>query len=262
MRVRVLFLGVGGALLGCRGPALPGVEVARVNGVALMDAELRGSQKDVQVLVSREVLAQAARRQKLQEDPAVLFRLREAEREVLAQALEQRALAKATDEGALRAYHKEHAAELVTERVHVRHILVPLGARTETAARAEADSALARIRGGQGFVAVAADVAARVGLPPPRDPGWLTRESVDPAFFTAARTLKRGEVAGPVQTASGFHILEALDDPETVVPAFEEVRGRLAAEAAQRAHADLLNRARDGMTIDVKARGAELGDAR
>jgi hypothetical protein len=116
----------------------------------------------------------------------------------------------------------------------VRHLLV-FSARYETdatraAAREKAEAALARVRAGEAFSDVAAEVSEEPGadtraglLTPGREGSWVTE------FWTAAGALAPGEISPVVETQFGFHVLR-LEARDTVP--FAEARPRLALEVA------------------------------
>lgn len=117
----------------------------------------------------------------------------------------------------------------------VRHLIV-LSARYEpdeqrAQARAKAGRALERIRAGEPFPDVAAEVSEEPGaegrqglLQPGREGAWVDE------FWSAANALDEGAISGVVETQYGFHVLR-LEGRE-VVP-FAEVRPRIAREVAE-----------------------------
>lgn len=123
----------------------------------------------------------------------------------------------------------------------VRHLIV-LSERYESdtaraEARAKAERALERIRGGEPFPAVAAEVSEEPGaegreglLEPGREGAWV------PEFWSAASALDPGEISGVVETQYGFHVLR-LEDRDTVD--FEEMRPSVVLEVAELAGAAL-----------------------
>lgn len=116
----------------------------------------------------------------------------------------------------------------------VRH-LIALSERFEgrearMAARDKAARALARIRAGEPFPQVAAEVSEEPGaetreglLNPGRQGAWV------PEFWAAAVALEVGEVSPVVETQYGFHVIR-LEGKDTVP--FEEARPRVLLEAA------------------------------
>lgn len=127
-----------------------------------------------------------------------------------------------TDDDRLRRlYEASPEYELV-----VRHLVI-LSERWRTdaqrdSARARAAAALERIRGGEDFAAVAAEVSEEPGaaergglLRPGRRGDWVSE------FWDAASSLPVGGVSGVVETEYGFHVLKL--EERRVIP-FEEVR--------------------------------------
>ena len=117
----------------------------------------------------------------------------------------------------------------------VRHLIV-LSARYETAdtrarARAKAERALERIRAGEPFPDVAAEVSEEPGaegrqglLEPGRRGAWVDE------FWNAASALEVGAVSDVVETQYGFHVLRLEGRQE--VP-FPQVRDQVAMDAAR-----------------------------
>ena len=98
---------------------------------------------------------------------------------------------------------------------HILHILVatPDGASPQQieSARQRAEKYLAEINAGKDFRAVAQDqsdgrLALRGG-----DLGWRKADEVPTIFADAVASLPRGSVAGPLRSASGFHIIKLED---------------------------------------------------
>ena len=99
-------------------------------------------------------------------------------------------------------------AELPTtgEQVHARHILLQT--------REEADAALARLKGGEEFAAVAAELSQdTMSKEDGGDLGWFPRGQMLPEFEEAAFALQPGELSEVVETSAGFHIIQ-VDERE------------------------------------------------
>lgn len=226
-----------------------GVYLARRS--AAVDAEAAMAE-----LGPRALLAEAARRDGLEDDPAVKARLAASRREILAQAYLDRELATADREDALRSRYAAQKDALTRRRVHVAHVVFLIRDGQPVArerARSEAARAYARLSGGEPFEKVAKALsedpvsAARGG-----DLGTLAEGEVDAALFEAAAALRAGEISPPVETRYGFHVLRALAAPERVAPAFEDVRGSLAAAERSDAEQRLLARLRKDIGLEVR----------
>src|SRR5690606_1075757 len=98
-------------------------------------------------------------------------------------------------------------------------------------ARRKAERALERIRAGEPFPEVAAEVSEEPGaegrqglLQPGREGSWVSE------FWNAARALDPGEVSPVTETQYGFHVLRLEERRE--IP-FEEARNDVTLEVAE-----------------------------
>jgi len=182
------------------------------------------------------------------------------------------------DEEALRQEYEARKDEFgEPERRRARHILFTAqgsGDEGWSAARAEAEEVLERLDGGAAFAELAQEHSDdRASAEEGGDLGWFTRDDLAPAVTDAAFGMESGEVAGPVRSEFGYHLvrLEAVDAAE--VPPFEEVRDELARSLRQgRAerrfveateelanlayeHADTLQPASDALGLPIRETG-------
>lgn len=185
--------------------------------------ELRGAPPQMlypllldQLIAGRAVTA-AARRAGLDQDEAVRARIRRAEEQELQQAWLSREIASRVTEEAVRArYEREVANRPAEEEVRARHILVP----TESEAR----EALAEVRGGADFAAVAQRRSTGPGAREGGDLGFFRRGDMVPEFAEAAFALQAGQVSEtPVRSPFGWHVIKVEERRAAAPPAFEEV---------------------------------------
>ncbi|MDD5307640.1 MAG: peptidylprolyl isomerase [Deltaproteobacteria bacterium] len=142
-----------------------------------------------------------------------------------------------------RQYYNDQVREIrVKGTFEGAHVLVrvPEGARPAevAAARKKAEAILTRVRGGERFEDVAraeSDDKATVegggslGLKSPGQlPKVLDREFLD---------MEPGEVAGPIRTAAGFHVLKLVSREALGVQKFSEVKDRIMSQLAKDAMA-------------------------
>ncbi|WIG97358.1 peptidylprolyl isomerase [Myxococcus sp. SDU36] len=197
-------------------------------------------------LISRTRLAEQAVELGLDEREDVRARLAAARREILAQALLQHELKDATSEATLRARFEASKDTLARQQIHVRHIIVRLAADADAAtrrrARDRANVLYARIIGGEDFELVAREASqGEAGAAHTADMGIIQEGQVHPSFFEAAAALEKDELSKPFETPYGIHVVQALAPVETVIPSFDEVRGRLAADARSEAENRLMS---------------------
>jgi len=172
-------------------------------------------------IINARALAAAARAAGFERDEAVRARMRRAEEQELVKAYISRELAgRVTDERIRAAYDAEIRARPVEEEVRARHILVP----TETEAR----EALAEIRAGADFNAVAQRRSAGPGAREGGDLGFFKRGDMVPEFAEAAFALRPGQTsAAPVRSPFGWHIIRVDERRSSAPPPFEEARETL-----------------------------------
>ncbi len=98
---------------------------------------------------------------------------------------------------------------------HLRHILIatPDGASSEeiAAARKKAEDILQRLKNGEDFATLATRYSAGQQSLEGGDLGWLEAGQVPTLFIKDLATMEKGEVRGPYQAASGFHIIKLED---------------------------------------------------
>jgi len=127
-------------------------------------------------------------------------------------------------------YQESRDRFLEDEQRRARHILVPFG-DDEEAARAQAEALAARARAGEPFADLArqysddSSTAANGG-----DLGLLTQSQLPVKLGEAIFSMAQGDIAGPVRTQFGFHVIE-LDEirPGGPLP-LAEVRAELERE--------------------------------
>ncbi len=108
------------------------------------------------------------------------------------------------------------AAAPVTEW-NARHILV--------ATEEEAQAALARVNGDEDFAAVATEISTDPsGATNGGDLGWFGPGQMVGEFEQAVTDMTPGDVAGPIQTQFGWHIVKLEETRDRPLPTLEEVQ--------------------------------------
>ena len=140
-----------------------------------------------------------------------------------------------TDEKLREVYEEERARFETPEQRHARHILISVPEGQDDAARATAEGVVARLKGGEDFAAVAAEVSADAGtkaqggeLP------WLARGQLAGTFEDALFALQVGQISEPVRVDDGFHIIRLDEVRAGDVQPFEAVREEIASETKTR----------------------------
>jgi len=139
----------------------------------------------------------------------------------------------------------------VAEQIAAAHILIRAdaskGPAAETEARARAEALAERAKKGEDFAKLANDNTedpsgkGNGGQLPPFSKGQMV-----PEFEQAAFALSPGQIAGPIKTQYGYHVIKVTGKIPPHVKSFEEVKAQISADlAGRRAEAETERRARD-----------------
>lgn len=242
----------------------------------LIPAELREgiTGSEVRDILDRwvriELLYQRAQKDGLENDAPVAARLQEMRRDLLADELLQRELGnrvRVTNEELL-AYYRKHENEY-TEELQLKQVLVNT--------REEAEEVLALVRTGTPIEDLARQRSRDITASRGGDLGFLGKGAMNPAFEPHVFGLLPGQVAGPIPTTFGFHVVKVAAKRQAAEPlSFDAVRDEimhsLLLEKQQAAHQQLLDELRRttpvqmattyaGMPLEKSAQAAEPRDA-
>jgi peptidyl-prolyl cis-trans isomerase C len=141
--------------------------------------------------------------------------------------LDRTAATAVTEEGVQEAYKTRFADAEPSREYNAAHIIV----ETED----EAKTIKAEIDGGADFAETAKarskDGAAANG----GDLGWFGLQAMVQPFADAVAAMQPGEVAGPVQTEYGWHIVKLIESRLAEAPGIEDVRAELEGDLRQKA---------------------------
>jgi peptidyl-prolyl cis-trans isomerase C len=201
------------------------------------------------------VLAEQARREKLDQDAQFQMLLKFQADNMLASAMAGE-LSKANKPGDadLHKYYDEHKADF--QQAKVSHILVRFqGSQatlrpgqkelTEAEALAKAQSLRQRLDAGEDFAKIAAAESDDVGSGAKGgDLGMVTHGMTVPAFEEAAFALKPGELSQPVKTQFGYHLIKLISiDAKPFEAVRADIERQLSPPLLQKAIAELEKKA-------------------
>ncbi len=141
------------------------------------------------------------------------------------------------DEAELRAYYERNQkAYAQPEEIRVRQLFIKLPENATTAqtdaARERARKAYERARSGEDFVGLVRELSESENAVEGGDLGFMRRDHALPEIEQATRSLKPGEVAGPLTFAGGIHIIR-LEEVRTPVTPFDKVKDEIQAALYQ-----------------------------
>ncbi len=244
--------------------------VAEINGAKLHTSDLTAYQRSLppqmaaqapypvllDMTVNNHLVAEAARKEGLEKDPAVRQALKEIEQQLLVKAWMNRKLKTAvTDTAVKQAYDRYLADFKPDEEVRARHVL------TETEDQAKA--VIADLKKGGDFAEMAKtrskDPSAKSNG---GDLGYFTKDEMVKEFSEAAFAMKAGDLsAAPVKSQFGWHVIKLEDRRMSSAPTLEQatpaIRDQLAEETAQKLVAEMRGKAKvklytpDGQPLDA-----------
>src|SRR6202790_392679 len=189
-------------------------------------------------------------------------------------SLSQLASKVSIDDAQLKTYYDEQKVKTPdrftdAEQRRVSHILLPVtNPKDDAAVKAKAEGILKRAQGGEDFSALAKEFSQDPGSAQQGgDLGWSERKVWVAPFADAAYSMKVGEIAGPVKTQLGYHILKLAGIRPATVKTFEQAKPDLETEYRHNNAEKLFNNAQDQLAdaalqnttdIEVVARKAGL----
>ncbi len=208
-------------------------------------------------LVDRRAIVIEARKEGLQNDPAVQRQVARATDTAMQNLLLTRAIAPTlTDEAIKARYERDYAGKPGEEEVHAQHILV--------ADEAKAKEIIAQLKSGKDFAELAkensTDPSAKTNN---GDLGFFKKTDMLPEFADAAFELKPGEVTpAPVKTRFGWHVIKLVERRTAPPPEFDAVKEEIRQSMIQEGVSKVLAQAKTGLTVQkFNQDGSPMPDA-
>jgi peptidyl-prolyl cis-trans isomerase C len=114
------------------------------------------------------------------------------------------------------------------EQVHARHILMKTGAEAtsdaKAAAQAKAAAARKRAVAGEDFAALATEMSEGPSAPQGGDLGFFGRQQMVAPFADAAFALEVGQISEVVETQFGYHVIKVEEKKPASTMSLDEVR--------------------------------------
>ena len=181
------------------------------------------------------------------DDPlAVKLQLENDRRAALSNIVAEKYMSAPVDDAAIQAAYDEQLKSFQPQTQYdASHILV----KTED----EAKKLLDEIKGGADFAEIAKTNSTDGSAAQGGELGWFGKGQMVPEFETAVAGMKKGDVAGPVQSQFGWHLIKLNDTRESPAPTLEEVRPQLEQQIRQKGFQAELQKLRDASKIEITA---------
>jgi len=242
-------------------PAAPDSVVATVNGAPVTAGDLAIAAEDpalslpgvdeaakqnllVDYMIDLKVGAQAADAAKVGDSPEFKRKLAYfRDKLLLDDYLERESKKAVTPEAAKALYDQTVKAMKPEEEIHARHVLV----ENED----DAKKIAARLKGGEDFAKVAAEVSKDPGSKAEGgDLGWFAKDRMVAPFAEAAFKLPVGQVSDPVKTQFGWHVIKVEEKRTKPVPGFDEMKEQVDQYLARKAQQDMILKLRESAKIE------------
>ncbi len=197
-------------------------------------------------LVNRELLHQAALKEKIENDETVAFQLEQLKVDALIQGLINKLSKenKITDKELKKEYDKRIAGAKLSE-YKARHILL----KTEE----EAKTVIAELDSGAKFEDLAKKKSTGPSAKDGGDLGWFNPSQMVPPFSQAVAQMKKGSYTKkPVKTRFGWHVIKLEDIRKRTPPSFEDVKQQLRMVLQNKRIQEYISDLRKKAKIDIK----------
>ena len=146
----------------------------------------------------------------------------------------------------LREYYEKNKERFKEpERIRLREILLrvdPGGGQAQwDEVKAKATDILKRIKAGEDFARLATELSQDEYAKKGGDMGFVHKGSLIPEIEAEAERLKIGEVAGPIWTIYGYHIIKLEEKAPPIQRTFEETKERLRKSLKEEEFKDMRN---------------------
>ena len=154
-------------------------------------------------------------------------------------------------------YDKQKSRLEVPEKRHARHILIT--GKDDATALALAQQVLSQAKSGKDFGALAKQYSQDPGSAQNGgDLGWAERSTFVKPFADALYGMSAGEIAGPVKTQYGYHIIRLEEIQRGKSKSFEEARPELEAQLRRARATDRFGEIQEQLQTKLGEPGADL----
>ncbi len=144
-----------------------------------------------------------------------------------------------TEEDLRKLYDDNRANYVLEERRRARHILIPVNGNDDAGARKQAETVLAEARAGKDFAELAKKYSKDSTAADGGELGFVQKKDFPGPFGDALFAMKVGDVAGPVKSQFGYHLIKLEEIQAGEAKPFEAVRAELDAQYRQEKSGEL-----------------------
>ena len=217
----------------------PDTVIARVDGAEITEGDVAAASASlgpeiagipaaqrrrqiVEFLITNQLMATAASKQKLDSGPAYDARIENYRRLALAETFYQKVILGGIPEAEVKKIYDKYVAGFESQaQIRARHILV--------ASEPEARDIVERLGRGDDFAELAKEFSKGPSAEAGGDLGFFAKGDMVPSFDKVVFELKPKEISEPVQTQYGWHVIEVTEKRSSEPNAFENEKHRILA---------------------------------
>ena len=144
-------------------------------------------------------------------------------------------------------YDENKANYVLDERRRTRHILIPVNGDDDAGALKKAESVLAEARAGKDFAELAKKYSTDITAKDGGELGFVEQKQFPGPFGDTLFSMKVGEVAGPVKSQFGYHLIKLEEIEAGQQKPFADVRAELDSQYRQQHAAELFGERQEQM---------------
>ncbi len=163
-----------------------------------------------------------------------------------------------TEEQLKELYEKNKASYVQDEQRRMRHIVIPIAGDDDAGALKQAQAVLADAKAGKDFAELAKKFSKDPSAADGGEIGYVDRKAFEGPIGDTLFGMKVGEVAGPVKTQYGYHILKLEDIQAAEVKPYEAVHAELDSQFRTDGAAQLFGEREDAINDAIEKGEADL----
>jgi peptidyl-prolyl cis-trans isomerase D len=161
-------------------------------------------------------------------------------------------LVQPTDSDLQQMYDDNKANYVLDERRRTRHILVPVNGNDDTAALKKAQGILAEARAGKDFAELAKKYSTDITAKDGGELGFVEKKQFPGPFGDTLFSMKVGDVAGPVKSQFGYHLIKLEEIEAGQQKPFADVRAELDSQYRQQHAAEIFGDRQEQMNSAIE----------
>ena len=163
-----------------------------------------------------------------------------------------------TEDELRKLYDDNRNSYVLDERRRARHILIPVSGDDDAGARKQAESVLAEARAGKDFAELAKQYSKDSTAADGGELGFIQKKDFPGPFGDALFAMNVGDIAGPVKSQFGYHLIKLEEIQAGEAKPFEAVRVELDAQYREEHSATLFGSRQDDIELELEKGESDL----